>query len=85
MDGVTKLPQSWRSHFESSTETARAQLGVGELGSLIAPSHMRAWCHTCVQPVRRQALTMLGTSPSMVTRALATNWPNGRPRGAPCT
>ena len=39
---------------------------------------------TCMQPLPRQALTMEGTTPSIVTPAAATNSPNGLVSGDPC-
>lgn len=40
---------------------------------------------TCMQLLALQARAMDGTSPSIVTRALSTKTPNGRPRGEPCS
>ena len=40
---------------------------------------------TCMQLLALQARAMEGTRPSIVTRALSTKAPNGRPRGDPCT
>ena len=38
-----------------------------------------------MQPDRRQVLTMLGTVPNVLILAAATNSPNTRPSGDPCT
>lgn len=38
-----------------------------------------------MQPLLRQVLTRLGTTPRKVTRAACTNSPNGRPNGEPCS
>ena len=58
--------------------------GAQHKAGLCASAGLAQAGHACMQPEARQALTIDGTTPSMVTPAACTNSPKGRPRGEPC-